>query len=103
MLKSSQCLKCWYDLVYTHPSGPVPPNVAVHMLKCAKKHGALWCAHSGSELKPKHHALIDMSKFTMRTGSPASFSTYNDESFNALLGALARSVQPRHFALDVFE
>ena len=60
-------------------------------------------AHSGQKGKPKHHALVDMSRVIARFGNPTKFSTYNDESFNSLIARLARSVHPAHFSLAVIK
>ena len=102
LLKSGMCLKEWYGII-RRSEHVVPPEDCRRAVVLAKKHTTLWAAHSGQSAKPKHHALVDMSRAMARFGNPNKFSTYNDESFNSLIARLARSVHPAHFALSVLK
>ena len=102
LLMSSQYLKAWYTLVFKYPTH-VPTQEAARILAFAKKHVALWRVHSGNTEKPKHHALICMSKSVPRSGGPACHNNYIDESLTSMMAILARSVHLRNFAFEVLK
>ena len=92
----------WYGIIGKHTT-IIPDTDCNKAIRLARKHCTLWSAHSGVACKPKHHALVDMSRQMKKFGNPSKFSTYNDESFNALIARLARSVHPSRFALAVLK
>ena len=102
LMKSSMCLKEWYHLVNisTHA---LPKGTCQRAGDLLRIHITLWRAYADSTPKPKHHALVDMSRQMACFGNPFKFSTYNDESFNSLVSRLARSVHPAKFALSVLK
>ena len=100
LLRSADHLKAWLVAVLSH--GPVMPgNVAVSCLTLAIKHVVAWRKYAGAQLKPKHHAFVELSRALPRMGNPTHFSTYLDESINSMVCRLARSVHPANFALEV--
>ena len=67
------------------------------------KHVVLWAKHSAQEPKPKHHAIRCMTLAMERCGNPRYYATWLDETVNALVARIARSVHPAHFALEVMK
>ena len=102
LLRASECLQKWYGIIQK-PTTIIPETDCKNAIRLARKHCTLWSAHSGHSCKPKHHALVDMSRQMRKFGNPSKFSTYNDESFNGLAARLARSVHPANFALAVLK
>ena len=102
LMKSSLCLKEWYDLV-NEARHALPKVNCQRALDLARKHITLWKAHTDSTPKPKHHAFADMSRQLPLFGNPFKYSTYIDESFNSLVSRLARSVHPAKFAVSILK
>ena len=102
LLRASQCLMEWCGIIGKHTT-IIPDTDCNKAIRLARKHCTLWSAPSGHSCKPKHHTLVDMSKQVKNFGNPSTFSTYNDESCNALAARLARSVHPSHLALAVLK
>jgi hypothetical protein len=102
LLKSAECLRDW--LAAIRACGPVMPLAECSRCETlAVKHVVLWRAHTGAAPKPKHHAFVEMSRALRTTGNPAHYSTYLDESINAMVARLARSVHPANFSLEVLK
>ena len=102
LAKSSACLVEWYNIILSK-SGAFSVDVCNNAINLAKKHVTLWRAHTGSTPKPKHHALVDLSRQMHRFGNPSWWSTYSDESLNSMIARLARTVHPAHFALTTLK
>ena len=100
LLASAGALAQWYEIIFKY-GYQIPRHECAQAVRLAKKSVNLYCTATGYNAKPKHHALVDMSRLLWRTGNPKMFSTYMDESFNGLIGNLARSVHPSTLAIRV--
>ncbi len=102
LLRSANCLKDWLELVLA-AGAVLPPDECAKGQVLAVKHVVLWKAFAEDTLKPKHHAFVELARRLHRAGNPAHYSTYMDESVNALIARLARSVHPANFAVEVLK
>ena len=89
-------------LVQNHGT-QVPIDKCNHAVSIAKKHIVLWVAHTGSNPKPKHHAFVEISRSMRWAGNPKDWTTYSDETLNATVARLSRTVHPAHFALSILK
>ena len=102
LVKSSDCLVAWYDIILSK-SCTFSVDVCNKAITLAKKHVTLWRAHTGYHPKPKHHALVDLSRLMSRFGNPSLWSTYSDETLNSTISRLSRTVHPANFALAILK
>ena len=58
-------------------------------------------ANISLKLAPKHHELYEIAESAPRLGNPRFFSTYADESFNRVIGRLAKHAHPMRFAITL--
>ena len=77
--------------------------MCVTMPSRLQNHVTLWRAHTGYHPKPKHHALVDLSRLMSRFGNPSLWSTYSDETLNSTISRLSHTVHPAHFALAILK
>jgi len=97
LIRSAEFLTEIYTIMAAHGYS-IPADSCRRATVCAKNHVVLWSLHGGDVPKPKHHALVDMCRAMGHQGNPKCHSTYVDESLNATISKLAKTVHPNHFA-----
>ena len=102
LMKSSLCLKEWYDLV-NEARHALPKGSCQRTLDLARKHITRWKAHTDSTPKPKHQAFVDMSRHLPLFENPFKHSTYMYESLNSLVSRLVRTAHPAKFAVSILK
>lgn len=97
LIRSAEFLTEIYTIMAAHGYS-IPADSCRRATVCAKNHVVLWSLHGGDVPKPKHHALVDMCRAMGHQGNPKCHTTYVDESLNATISKLAKTVHPNHFA-----
>ena len=99
LAQAAESLCDWYKLIFD--SGPAPTEAAAARATAIARQAAAQFKAECEYLKPKFHAMIDMSRRMHSQGNPAYNSTYPDETFNCFVARIARSVHSRSFAESV--
>ena len=96
--QSSDALVDWFKIILKHRH-VIPPDDCAKALLLAKKHLATF--KLVGVCKPKHHALVDLTRRMPFTGNPRKLTTYPDETMNQLVNLMARCVHRARFAFAV--
>ena len=92
--QSGDTLVDWHKIINGH--GPIiPSHDCAKALLLAKKHLGV--------CKPKHHALVDLTRRMPFTGNPRFLTTYPDETMNQLCGLMGRPAHHARFAWSVIK
>ena len=96
--QSGDALVNWLKIINEH--GPIiPSGDCAKALVLAKKHLATF--KLVGVCKPKHHALVDLTRRMPFTGNPRKLTTYPDETMNQVVSLMGRRAHRSRFAFAV--
>ena len=91
----------YMELMRTSPLHP-EPHVCQEFMTCCLRH---LCMAEKAEISfvPKHHMFAHMTQRIVKQGNPKFYSTFLDESLNAVISYIAGSVHRKHWEKRVFQ
>lgn len=102
LLAAGEAYARFMELLDVHPRR-VPPAACNELMHCTLRHLNLLHA-AGVGFMPKHHLWIHMTARIPAQGNPRTYSTFLDESLNAVLSGIMASVRPgSRFEQRVFQ
>ena len=91
----------YMELLKESPLHP-EPHVCQEFMSCCIRH-LVMAEKAGLPFVPKHHLWAHMTQRIIKQGNPRYYSTFLDESLNAVISYIAGSVHRAHWEKRIFE